>query len=249
MRRAGQIADGHAGFYRHADVERRCGPFALAQVGICHPAVGGSASALFRAGIARPHHGGINKFINAIGGHEQFRIAQLDENPVAGHNIGDVHLEHVGTVLLQKRSVFARVARLFVLPPCLIALFDFRLDDALADRHLHAVNRGAGRGRKNVDRFERLLSVVFVNLRYHHIGEDAGDRHPGRRGLKRQAIRVRISARHKEIRRFGPILTVAGLGVRPSAGKPDKKRRHERHPTQELFHNRPPLRKCLFLTF
>ncbi len=90
------------------------------------------------------------------------------------------------------------VPGLFVVPAGLVPLLDPRLDDPLADGHLHPVDGGPGGGRKDVDRLEGLFPFILVELGDQDIGDHAGDPDRGGGGLQGEPVHGGIIAFHKK---------------------------------------------------
>ena len=91
--------------------------------------------------------------------HQQLGVAQLDLHVVAGQDVGDVHLEHVGQVLLEQRGGLAFLLRAVVLDARLLLLADAGGDQAVGQAHVHAVDRGPGRAGEHVLRLDRRAGL------------------------------------------------------------------------------------------
>jgi hypothetical protein len=92
---------------------------------------------------------------------------------------------------------------------------------ARADLHAHAVHRGAGGGRKDVDRLDGLGAGVLEELLDLHLGDDAGDVDLGGRLLQRQALGLggRRRRRRSRARRLVLALVLAARrGARGASG-------------------------------
>ena len=131
----------HRGLQGHAHVKARWRGLALWQVGLGGPT--GLGLAGLRAVVAGAHHGGKHELVVARLRHQQLGVAQLDAYFIARQDVGHVHLEHIGQVLLQQRGGFAFCFGLLVGNAGLLLLTDFGGDDPVAQAHLHAVHRGA----------------------------------------------------------------------------------------------------------
>ena len=160
---------------RHLDVKRRGRGFARAQVRLADPAGAGLAG--LRAVVARPDHGGKNKLVLARLRHQQLGVAQLDLNVVAGQDVGDIHLEHIGQLLLQQGGGLAFFFGVFVGNAGLLLFADLGRNQPVGQPHVHAVNRRAGRARKHIARFNGALAFVFVALGHGDIGNHARNPH------------------------------------------------------------------------
>jgi hypothetical protein len=163
---------------------------------------------------------------------------KLDPDFVLRHDVGHAHAEDVGPLLLEQRRALPLLLGLveLLLRPLLLA--DLRPDAVLADLQRHAVHRGPGRGRKHVLRIQGMGALVAVDLRDHHVRDDARDAHVGLRFLERQPVDLGIAVLDEEVRRqsFVRVRPVCGAGAC----------KHERHPENQgdclprPFHCFPP---------
>lgn len=224
MRRALDILNRQAGGQIHRDIEDVGRRLARVQVGIMRPGVfPGGLGVRTALGVAGPHDSGINEFVNSRGGGQKLGVLQFHLHHVPRHDIGHVHLEHVGPLLLQKGGALPGLFGLLVGLTGLIAFLDIRHDGALADGHFHAVNGGLGGGGEDVNGFEGLGTLVFVNLGHMDVGDDPGDVDLGGGGLQGQAVHSLLSL-NDEIGRKGLIALLGHLG-QDEAGKQGPKAR------------------------
>ncbi len=161
-------------------------------------------------------------------GCDEFGVAQLDPHVVTGQDVGHVHREHVGPLLLEQRGGLALAPGAFVFEPCALFLADLRDDLPLAHAHRHRVHRRAGRAREDVTRLDRALAFVAVALRQRDIGDHAGDAHVDAGALQRQRVQRGVVALDVEVRALGGTrLGVVGMRRRP--GDEQQRREHRDH--------------------
>ena len=178
-----------------------------------------------RAVVARAHDGREDEAVFAVVRGQQLGVAQLDGDVVARQDVGDVHLEDVGPLLLQQYAGLAFLLRCLVLDAGLLLLADARDDQPLADAHVHRMHSGLRRAGEHVARFDRVLAFVAVVLRDRHVGDHAGDVHVDARGLQRQPIGAGIVARDGEVRALGR----QRLGIVGVAGRADHHQERGQH--------------------
>src|SRR4051812_29707841 len=92
-------------------------------------------------------------------------IAEAYSHSLAGVKICHRSGKHVWTLLFHQTCLLTLLPRLDVLLFRLVPFFDDAANDAFADAHLHSGHRRLARQRKNVDRFQRILTVVHKGLR------------------------------------------------------------------------------------
>ena len=182
---------------------------ARSQVGVFHPPFAGRGGGLRLIGVAGTDHGGIDKFIEALARREQFGVLHLDFDLVARQQVGDVHLKHIGALLLQQGGAAAFHFGLLVVGARLLPLFNLGDDGALADGHLHAVDGGAGRRGEDVDGFQRFLAVVLIDLGDLDVGDHPSDVDLGAGVFQGELIDLRIRGGDQEVGREG--LVVVGF--------------------------------------
>ena len=174
---------------RHGQVERRVRDLAFGKVGGGREVLSVRGAALAPGHVvARADDGRKDEAVAPVGGQQQFGIAQFDQHLVAGQDVGDVHLEHVGTVLVEQRCGLAFLLRRLVLELGALLLADRGLQHAFAQPHRHRVHRGLGRAGEDVLRLDRALAFVAVALHHAHIGHRPDDARVDPRALQRQAV-------------------------------------------------------------
>ena len=94
-------------------------------------------------------------FVNAVGRNKQLGVTQLDLNLFLRHQVRQTHREDVGSLLFEQRCALPCFFGFLKVLLRLIALFDLRDDDLVADLHAHRVDGSAGRCRKNVSSINR----------------------------------------------------------------------------------------------
>jgi len=195
---AGYVLNRYAGAHIRSHVEGCLWGLALVKVRIGDPPVlWVFGYALI--GIAGTHNRRIDKLIDAFPGNQQLCVAEFHPNLIAGQDIRNTHLKYIGSVLLQKRSTLSILSCLLVLASCLLPLLDGGRYNSLSDDHLHPVNRGPGGSRKDVDSFQRLLSLVCVHLGDDHVCDYTRDGRVDGCGLERQSIHTGVLAFYEEI--------------------------------------------------
>ncbi len=213
VRRTDQLLNRDTGTDTGLDIERIWRRFPFVEVGIFHPAFRRACSSFGLVGISGTNHGGIGEFIYAIGGHQQFGIAEFHPDHVSWQNIGHIHLKDVRPLLLQKGGALAFLFGLFVFLTGFFLFLNFGDDGALADGHFHGIHRRTGGCRKDINGFDRLLAGVLIHLSDLHIGDDTGNPDIGAGGLERQLFHAGIVAFDPEIRRQGFGVGCFGLGM------------------------------------
>ncbi len=174
----------------------RCGPRGRTKSAASAPCAGtgsgstclGRCTRLRPVRIARPDDGGVDELVDAARRERAAPCSAAPPDEVAGQDVGDVHLEDVGPLLLEERRGLALLLGLLVGALRLLAFGDLRLDHPLADGHAHAVDGGAGGGREDVDRLDRHLARVGVGLRHRHVGDHTGDLDARLGGLERKGL-------------------------------------------------------------
>jgi hypothetical protein len=156
--------------------------------------------------ITRADDGGEDELVAPFGGRHQLGVAQLDQDVVARQDVGHVHLEHVGPLLLEQRAGLAFALGGLVLDARALLLLDLRVQHAAGQAHLHRMHRSAGRAGEDVARLDGALAFVAVALRDGHVGNHAGD---ARRPASISAAAGRSPGRRRR----------AGSG--PSAAQPE----------------------------
>ena len=214
---------------RHLDVKRRCRGLACGQIRLADP--GRARLAGRRAVVARPDHGRKDKLVVARLRHQQLGVAQLDRDVVAGQDVGDVHLEHIGQLLLQQRGGFAFFFGLVVVAPGLLLFADVGGDETVGEAHIHAIDGGAGRAGKHVIRLNGALALVLVALGDGDIGNHAGDAHIDLGRFERQLVQAGLAAFDEKVRTLGlepGRVQVLGLRLRRAGRQGEKAGRGQR---------------------
>ncbi len=156
-----------------------------------------------RAVVARPDHRRKHELVVARLRHQEFGVAQLHLDVVARQDVGDVHLEHVGQVLLEQRGGLAFLLRGVVVDARLLLLADLRGDQAVGQAHVETADRGLGRAGEHVLRLDRSRALVAVGLRDPDVGDHARHLHVDFRALERQAVDRRVVALDEEVGALG----------------------------------------------
>ena len=106
---------------------------------------------------------------------------QFDDDPLVRADIGDSASEHVRSLLFEQGGALPRRLCLLVGTRRLFPRLDLGFDDALADTHAHAADRGVVRQREQVNGLEppiaRILEVLFdprMGNRTGHLDADVG---------------------------------------------------------------------------
>ena len=214
---AGQPGDGQAAGQLHVQAEGIGRRLAFMQIGVLNPLVGIRRALRRLRGIARPHHRGINELIDIVLGLEELHVVEFHLDFVARQDVGHVHLEDIGPLLLQERGGFARLFGRLVGFPGLLPLHDLGLDDPLADGHAHGVHRRPGGAREDVNGLQGLFAGVLIDLGDLDFRHQAGDLHVGPAALQRHDVFARFVADHHKIRGQGLIRRFAGFSQRPRA--------------------------------
>jgi hypothetical protein len=174
VRRRGQLLDPDPGLEVNLDVE----PIRLrrpsGQVRVRHPLV-------FRwirpAGVARPDDRWVDELVGGLVGHQHLGVVHLHRDAIARHDVGDVHGEDVGALLLEQRRPLPLASRRLVAGASGRPPIDLRLDHPPANLHPHPVHSRSRRSGEHIHRLDRRLPPVLEQLMHLHAGNDAGDRH------------------------------------------------------------------------
>jgi hypothetical protein len=166
--------------------------------------------------VARADHRRIDEPVLSLGGQQQFGVAQFDLHLVAGADVGHVHLEHVGPVLVEQGGGLAFLLRGLELDARALLLADGGVEHAVPQAHRHRVDRRLRRAGEDVAGLDRALAFVAVDLGHAHVGDRADDARVDLRALERQAVDAGIVAGDVEVRAFG----AGGLGVVGMGGRP-----------------------------
>ena len=237
VRSAGQLLNGQPRGKMGDEIKGISRFPALVEIGVGNPLFGCRRGGGL-IGIAWSNHGRINKLVGPCRRGEQFRVAKLGFDLITGQDVGHIHLEHIGTLLLQKRRTLPLLPGLLISPACFLALLNLSRDGAFPNGHFHSVNRGFGRSRENVDRFERLSPFIPVNLGHGHVRNNTGDIHHGSSGFERELVDTGVVTLDQEIRGKGLVLKFgfsSGPGL--SHGKYIQPRRHgASHPVRRLLY-------------
>ncbi len=143
------------------------------------------------AAVPRPHHGRVDEGVDRVLGHEELRVVELHLDPVLGHDVGDVHGEDVGPLLLEQRGALPLLSGRLVPLACGLSLLDLGLHGPPSDAH--AVDRGPRGGWEDVDRLDWNGAAVLEHLVNADPRDDACDLDLGRGLLEREALGVGAS--------------------------------------------------------
>ena len=171
------------------------------------PGLGLVALAIRRAVVARADHRRKNETIEPVFRQQQLGVAQFDIHHIAGKDVGDIHLEHVLTLLLQQGGGLACALGLLELDLGLLLLADLRLQLAIAEAYRHAIDRRPGRTGKHIARLKRPCALVAVLLDHPHIGDHTQHPRLDPGGFQRQPVERRIPALDGEV---GAVAVLAG---------------------------------------
>ena len=225
VRRRDDLLDCERRVERELQVERHRRVDAVRVVRGVDPTLVGCRA--LRTVVARPDHGRKHETVLRIVRRQELGVAQLDRHVVARHDVGDVHLEYVGPLLLEQRARLAFLLRRVVFDSRLLLLADSRGEEALAKANVHRVDGGLRRARKHVARFDRPLAFVAVVLRHGHVGDHAGDPHIDLGRLERQPVGAGVIAVDEEVRALG-LRRFRVIGMRRRADH-QQQRCHDRH--------------------
>ena len=106
---------------------------------------------------------------------ELLEIVQLDRDPAARRDVGDLVGKHVRTVLFDERRVAALRLRGFVDLARGPAFGDFCLYNPVAHGQRHPVDRRVFRQRKDIAPLQPVCSRIDEMLLYHCSGHDTAD--------------------------------------------------------------------------
>ena len=206
-----QIQERHPG--RDLDRETESGGRLLAfhEIRILDPLVGFRGARLGLVRVSRSYHRRVNELIFAAFRNQQLGVTQFHFHGIARHDVGDVHLENVRPMLFEQGRALAFRFRLFVGVPRFLARLDFRLQQMVADFHLHSVDGRPGRTRKHVGRFQRNAARVRVGLGHADIGDNTGDCGPDVGGFERHDVGTAFAAFDVEVGRQGFVGGSAGF--------------------------------------
>ena len=94
--------------------------------------------------IAGANNGRIDKFIGAIFRNKKLCVFQLDLNGIAGHDVGHLHTEYVGALLLEQGSVFAFFFSLLKSFSSFLLFLYLGFYHSVANGHFHSMYCGPG---------------------------------------------------------------------------------------------------------
>ena len=183
------------------NIKRRASVLTLWHDGLCDP--GGIGLTALGAVVAGAYNRGEYKLVVAVGRYQQLGVAQLHLHIVTGHDVGHVHLEDIGQVLLQQRCRFTFLLGCVVFHAGLLFLFNLGGDQPVGQAHIHAMYGCAGGAGKYVLGFDGALTLVFVGLHHDHVGNYAADAHIHLGRLERQLVYAGVVAFDKEVGAFG----------------------------------------------
>ena len=169
------------------------------------------------AAVPRADHGRVHQFVHTLVRHQQFAVLQRQLHFIARHDIGDIHHEHIGALLVEQGSVLTFLLRCFEDLFRLFLLFNFRPDGARADLHDQALHCRAGRAREHIARIDRPLARVAIALCHRHSRDGSIDDDVGFAEFQRQPVGGRITIWNPQIRCKAAIAIAAiilGKGMR-----------------------------------
>ena len=136
VRNTGDVLYGQPRVQLDLHIKGRGRGLTLVEIGAGHPAVAGRGTRFWLVGVPRPHHRGIHELVHPFTRDQQLGVPELHLDEIPGQDIGDVHLEHIGPLLLQQGGAPTLFPGLLIFLPGGLPLPHPGHDPALADGHL-----------------------------------------------------------------------------------------------------------------
>mmetsp|Transcript_73478 Transcript_73478/g.215531 ORF Transcript_73478/g.215531 Transcript_73478/m.215531 type:complete len:591 (+) Transcript_73478:358-2130(+) len=119
--------------------------------------------------VARAHDRREGEGEDAVDGRQGLDVLHGDLHGVARQDVGELHGEDVGPLLVEQAGGLPGVSRGLELGPGLAARADLAGHRAVVDGHRHGADGSASGQREDVARLEAVLTVVLVGLGHSHV--------------------------------------------------------------------------------